>query len=334
MAGTARQVQLVRTPGARVDPEDFALVEVPLPDVGEGQVLVRNTWMTVDPYMRLAFVKRLGVTPGKQVGDCMNGAAVGVVEQSNYAALPVGTQVLSQLGWRDAFVASGDQLQKLDDGPGAPSWRIGILGMTGITAYVGVEYVLQPKAGETVYVSGAAGAVGSVACQLAKRRGCRVLATAGSDEKVAWLVGELGVDQAVNYRTTDVEGFLREACPEGLDGYFDNVGGATLDAALRTMRPFGRVAVCGAISQYDEDYRAGPSDFFTIVEKCLTLTGFNGGLWRHKTPEMIPALAGLLASGELVWKETVVEGLENAPVAFASLFDGANTGKMIVRLTA
>lgn len=202
-----------------------------------------------------------------------------------------------------------------------------------MTAYPGIEDVLRPEAGETIFVSAAAGAVGSLACQLAKGRGARVLGSAGSDEKAAWLKSELGVDAVVNYRREDVAAFLKAQCPTGLDCYFDNVGGRTLDAALGAMRPGGRIGLCGAISQYNDDnYRAGPSDFFTIIEKGLVVTGFNAGLAAPRGREISAALIGLLQSGELLWKETVVEGLDNAAAAFASLFEGENVGKLIVRI--
>lgn len=329
----AREIRLARMPGDRVSAKDFVLAEAPLPALREGDVRVRNTWMSVDPYMRLPLTGRKGVRPGLAVGDAMFGAAVGVVEESKAAALPVGALVLSQKGWRDTFVASASDLQVLPASSVPPSWYLGVLGLSGMTAYPGIEEVLHPTAGETVFVSAAAGAVGSLACQLAKRRGARVLGSAGSDDKVAWLKDELGLDAAVNYRRQDVGAFLKAECPNGLDCYFDNVGGSTLDAALGAMRPGGRIGLCGAISQYNDDnYRAGPSDFFTIIEKGLVVTGFNAGLAVPRGPEIAAALVALLQSGELHWKETVVEGLENAAAAFASLFEGENVGKLIVRI--
>jgi len=332
-AGSARGVRLARTPGSEVSAEDFDLSDMALPDLTDGQVLVRNSWMSVDPYMRLSLPGLPGARAPISVGDVMSGAAVGVVEVSTSPALPVGAMVVSQRGWRDRFVANAAELRKVDPGVGSPSWHLGILGLTGLTAYPGIEFVLQPKAGETIFISGGAGAVGSVACQLARRRGARVLASAGSDEKCAWLVRELGVSAAVNYHSEDLGAFLARECPAGLDCYFDNVGGPTLDAALRAMRPQGRIGLCGAISQYNDDnYRAGPAEFFTIIEKSLAVNGFNAGTPGPRSPEVLAALGDLLKSGELIWKETVVDGLENAPDAFAALFRGENIGKMVVRL--
>jgi len=333
MTETARVIRLARRPGAEIRPGDFEIAEVSLPPPGEGEVLVRNTWMSLDPYMRLPLTGQSGVHSAMRVGAEMEGAAIGVVERSAAPGLPVGTIVMSRKGWRDRFVAPTAGLLQVD-GATPPQWRLGVLGLTGMTAYAGVELVLKPVAGETLFVSGAAGAVGSIACQLAKRRGARVIGTAGSAEKVEWLQRELGVDAAANYKTEDVGGFLARACPGGLDCYFDNVGGPTLDAVLGAMKPWGRVGLCGAIAQYgDDNYRAGPRDFFTVIEKGLTVTGFNAGLWGAKAgAQIVPALAQMLTNGELVWRETVVEGLESAPSAFVSLFDGRNLGKLLVRL--
>ena len=333
MTRTAREIRIASFPTHEVSAANFTIAEVAVPEPGEGEAVVRNTWFSLDPYMRLPLTGRGGVHAALAIGDVMDGAAVGVVEASRAPDLAVGTLVLSQRAWRDGFVAPAAQLTAIDPALGEPQWRLGVLGLTGITAYVGIEFTLDPKAGETVFISGGAGAVGAVACQLARRRGATVLASAGSDEKVAWLKSELGVHHAVNYRTQDVEAFLREAAPGGLDCYFDNVGGSTLDAVLRTMRVRGRIGLCGAIAQYNDDnYRAGPADFFAIIEKGLTVIGFNAGLAGPRAGEIIPALSAMLTSGELVWKETVVDGLDAAPAAFASFFTGGNTGKLLVRL--
>ena len=333
MSGTARIIRLARRPGAEIRPGDFEIAEVDLPAPAEGEVVVRNTWMSLDPYMRLPLTGQGGLHAPMAAGAEMEGSAIGVVEQSAAAGLPVGATVMSRKGWRDRFVARAAGLQIVGDDP-PPQWRLGVLGLTGMTAYAGVEFVLKPVAGETLFVSGAAGAVGSIACQLAKRRGARVVATAGSAEKVEWLQRELGVDAAADYKREDVGDFLARACPEGLDAYFDNVGGPTLDAALGAMKPWGRVGLCGAIAQYsDDNYRAGPRDFFTVIEKGLTVTGFNAGLWGARAGgEMIQALGQMLSRGELVWRETVVEGLDSVPAAFVSLFEGRNLGKLLVRL--
>jgi len=329
----AREIRIASFPAHEVSAANFEIVETALPDLAEGEVLVRNTWFSLDPYMRLPLTGRRGVHGSLKPGATMDGGAVGVVAASRAADLPEGTPVLSQRGWRDAFVARSGELLTIDAALGPPQWRLGVLGLTGITAFAGVELVLQPNAGETLFVSGAAGAVGMVACQLAKARGARVLGSAGSDAKVQWLKDRLGVDDAVNYRSEDIDAFLRRTAPDGLDAYFDNVGGSTMDAVLRTIRVFGRIGLCGAIAQYNDDnYRAGPSEYFAIIEKGLTVTGFNAGLAHDRTPEILAVLSRLLKTGALVWEETVVDGLDAAPAAFASLFAGANTGKLLVRL--
>lgn len=329
----ARTIILARRPGADISAEDFALVAQTLPAPGEGQLLVRNRYISVDPYMRLALSDRNGVAAPKPVGDAMTGGAVGVVEESRVDALPVGTMVTSQFGWRDRFVADAAAVQPVATTGVPPSWHLGILGLTGLTAYAGIEYILDPKPGETIFISGAAGAVGSVAAQLAKRRGCRVIGTAGTDEKVAWLKDRLRLDAVANYTNTDLAAFLAEAAPGGIDHYYDNVGGATLDAAITAMKPRGKIVVCGAISQYNTpNYCAGPGEFFKISEKGITIVGLNVGMWYGRAPEAFADLAHRLSAGELVWEETIVDGLENAPRAFLSLFSGQNLGKMVVAI--
>lgn len=329
----ARMVVLARRPGSNISVDDFAVEEHSLPEPAEGQVRVRNRYISVDPYMRLALSDRNGVGAAKPVGEAMTGGAVGIVEVSRAAALPVGTMVTSQFGWRDRFVADAAAVQAVAADVGRPSWYLGILGLTGLTAYTGIEYILEPKAGETVFVSGAAGAVGSVAAQLAKQRGCRVIGTAGTDEKLAWLKEVLHLDAVANYATTDLTAFLAKECPAGIDHYFDNVGGPTLDAAITAMKPKGRIVVCGAISQYNTpNYCAGPGEFFKISEKGITIVGLNVGMWFDRGKEAFGDLARRLAAGELVWEETVVDGLSNAPHAFISLFSGQNRGKMVVAI--
>jgi len=333
MSETTRVVRLARRPGEILALEDFEVAEAPLPPLGQGEVLVRNTWMSIDPYVRLSLSSQPGPHRPVEIGEPLKGAALGVVERSNAPALSVGATVMSHKGWRDRFVAKAEHLQPVD--PSIPaSWALGALGTPGITAYVGIEEVLRPRAGETVFVSAAAGAVGSVACQLAKRRGARVLASAGSERKVRFLVDELGVDAAVNYRSGGLEAFLQRECPHGLDCYFDNVGGAALDVVLRTIKPFGRIGLCGAISRYNtDDYRRGPADFFAIVEKSLVVTGFNVTGWMAKSgAEFAGKLRGILAAGELILPETVVEGLDQAPAALVAVFGGDNVGKVLVRL--
>jgi hypothetical protein len=330
----SREVRLARIPRGGVAAADFEIVETEIAEPAQGHALIRNLWMTLDPYMRLALSPRAGFAASKSVGAVMDGAAVGIVETSQHPDLPVGTHVISPTkGWREAYPSDGKGLQRVDPALGPLSWHLGVLGMTGITAYIGVEYILKPAVGETVFVSGGAGAVGSIACQLAKKRGCRVLATAGSDAKADWLMHRLGVDAAVNYTLRPILDFLKSECPNGLDAYFDNVGGPVLDAALLAMKPFGRAAICGAMSLYNEpNYRAGPTEFFSIVEKNVTLTGFNVTAYMERAKEIVPALATSLKDGTLIAEETVRNGIENAPAAFVSLLKGESIGKTVLRL--
>ncbi len=331
----SREVRLARRPAGAPVAADFAIVETDLPEPTDGEVLVRARVMSVDPYMRLPMTGQAGVHTAMGEGETLHGAVVGVVEASRSESLPVGAWVTHPgRGWREAFVAPARDLTRVDPLAGDPGLYVGLLGLIGVTAWGGVEQVLKPLAGETVFVSGGAGAVGMVACQLAKRRGARVIATAGSDAKAAWLTDEIGVDVGINYRAhASLADALRAAAPEGLDGMFDNVGGTTLEAAIAVMKPAGRIALCGAIALYNSaNYRAGPANFFTVIEKCLELKGFNAGPYYPRAGEIFADLTAMLKSGELVWRETVYEGIEAAPQAFVDLMAGANFGKMLVRL--
>lgn len=333
MSERANVVRVKRKVEGAVSAADFEIAAKDLAPLADGDVLVRNLFISVDPYMRLPLTGRSGVKAPIGIGSEMSGAAVGVVEQSRSPRLAEGDIVMGQSGWCDRAVMPAAALQKLDVEGIEPSWYLGILGLSGITAYAGIEEVIKPAPSETLFVSSAAGAVGVLAAQLAKLRGARVIGSAGSDEKCRWLVEEVGLDATVNYRTQELGAFLARECPKGLDCYFDNVGGATLDAALRAMRPRGRIGLCGAMSQYnDANYRAGPSEFFTVIEKGLTMTGFNAGMYGAKAAAFLPTLAAHVKAGKLVWREVTFEGLANVPDAFASLFDGRSAGKVIVRL--
>ena len=328
-----RGVFLARQAGEQITPEDFAIREIALSAPAEGEVRVRNLYASLDPYMRLPLSPADGLHPSKRPGDAMTGAAVGVVEESRAPALPEGTLVVSQSGWCEGFVAPAATLRALPADTPHPSWYLGVLGLTGITAWLGIERVLKPQAGETIYISGAAGAVGSLACGLAKRHGARVIGTAGTDEKCRWLVEEIGCAAAGNYRDEPVATFLARTAPDGVDGFFDNVGGETLNTTLQAMRLGGRIALCGAISQYETaNYRSGPADFFRVIEKGLTLTGFNAGQAGADAPAILADLQKAALAGDIVVRETIVEGLDAVPAAFASLFTGHTTGKLIARL--
>jgi NADPH-dependent curcumin reductase CurA len=313
---------------------NFQLLEVAVPTPGEGEVLVKNLFMSVDPYMRGRMIDRKSYVPPFQLDAVLEGGAVGEVLESKSDSLRVGDHVLGMNGWREYFVAEPSTLQKID-GTAAPlSAYLGVLGIPGLTAYVGLLDIGGPQSGETVFVSGAAGAVGAVVCQIAKRKGCRVVGSAGSQEKVDWLTEQAGVDVALNYKTVEnLHRALREACPDGVDVYFDNVGGDHLEAALGLMNNHGRIVACGGISSYNaSEPPAGPRNLFQIITRRLMWRGFIVTDHLDRYPTFLNDAATWIADGSLRWRETVHEGIENAPEAFLGLFTGGNLGKMLVRL--
>jgi NADPH-dependent curcumin reductase CurA len=315
-------------------PTDFALAEVEVPAPGDGEVLVCNLFMSVDPYMRGRMNEARSYAPPYEVGKPMYGGAVGEVVESRARGFAPGDVVLNGAGWREAFVSPGERLQKLDAQAGVPvSAYLGVLGMPGFTAWYGLKKIGEPRQGETVFVSAAAGAVGSTAGQLARAWGCRAVGSAGSDEKVAYVRDELGFDAAFNYRSGSVVEMLREAAPEGIDVYFDNVGGDHLEAALGALHDFGRIVACGAISRYnDATPTPGPSNLFYVVSKRLRMQGFIISDHSELQGEFLAEVGPLVRAGKLRWRETVVEGIEQAPEAFLRLFSGDKVGKMLVKL--
>jgi NADPH-dependent curcumin reductase CurA len=330
----SREIQFASRPRGWPTADNFSLVETEVPPPAEGQVRVRNLYMSVDPYMRGRMNDVKSYVPPFQVGQTLDGAAVGEVVESRAEGLAPGDIVLSGRGWRESFLASAGEVRKVDRDVRPLSSYLGVLGGTGLTAWVGLK-LAEVKAGDRVFISAAAGAVGSVAGQLAKLRGCRVVGSAGSPEKVRMLVEELGFDAAINYKDGDLLQQLNAAAPDGIDVYFDNVGGEHLEAAIWAMRNFGRIAACGAISQYnDEKPRPGPSNLHSIIGKRLTIKGFIVSDWLNQRPEFLKEVSGYLAAGKLKMKETVVEGIENAPRAFLDLLRGENVGKMVVKLGA
>ena len=328
----AREIRLAARPAGWPTLETFALATVELPPLQDGDVLVRNAFMSVDPYMRGRMNDVKSYVPPFQVGHALQGGAIGEVLESRSPALHAGDHVQSMRGWRDLFVAPAAELRKVDTRVQPLSLHLGILGMTGLTAWVGLKLV-ELKDGDRVFVSAAAGAVGSVAGQLAKLRGCFVVGSAGSDEKVRALRDDLGFDAAFNYRTGHLREQLAAAAPDGLDVYFDNVGGDHLEAALSCMRDHGRIAACGAISRYnDESPAPGPRNLFVFVTRRLTMRGFIVSDHMREATAFAAEVAPLVAAGRLRARETVVTGLEQAPQAFLDMLRGANVGKMIVAL--
>jgi NADPH-dependent curcumin reductase CurA len=327
-----REIRLAARPVGEPKPTDFALAEVDVPAPADGDLVVRNLVMSVDPYMRGRMNDVKSYAPPFQVGEAMQGGAVGEVVESMSDTHQVGDLVLHMLGWRDYAVGPAASFRRVED-RGSPSYHLGVLGMPGLTAYAGLFGVAGMTEGETVFVSGAAGAVGSLVGQFAKLRGGTVVGSAGSPDKVRWLVEELGFDAAFNYKDAPVLDQLRTFAPEGIDVYFDNVGGDHLEAAIHVLKVHGRAAICGMISQYNSTEPApGPRNLGMLVSKRLRLQGFLVGDHTGLVPDFTREVGGWLADGRIVVRETFVDGLENAPEAFLGLLRGDNTGKMVVRI--
>jgi NADPH-dependent curcumin reductase CurA len=333
MPETTHQIRLASRPEGEPRPENFEIVELNVPEPAEGEALVRNSYLSVDPYMRGRMRDAASYQEPYAVGEVMPGGAVGQVVASRNADLPEGSWVHSLNGWREHFTTSGKGTMAIDPTIAPVSTALGVLGMTGLTAYVGLYDFGKPTEGETVFVSAAAGAVGSVAGQLARLEGCRVVGSAGSDEKVDYLTGELGFDAAFNYKDTKPLVGLKEHAPEGVDVYFANVGGDHLDAALARMNVHGRIALCGAVSGYnDEQPQPGPRNFLALLTKRINIRGYIILDHYHQLGEFLERVAPHVRSGEVAYRETVVEGIENMPEAFIGLLAGVNIGKMLVKV--
>ena len=330
----SRQVLLAARPAGAPKAGDFRLVEVDVPDPGPGEVLVRNLYMSVDPYMRGRMNEKQSYARPWQVGEPADGRAIGQVVKSQAPRLPEGVFVASMLGWREHFVAPAESLQPVDRSLAPLSAYLGALGIPGFTGWYGLKEIGKPKDGETLVVSGAAGATGSLVAQAGKILGCRVVGTAGTEEKCAWLTKELGADAAINYRKAgDLDAALRQACPRGVDVYFENVGGAMLDAVLGLVNPFARVVLCGMISQYNLELpEPGPRNIRNMVGNRVLMQGFIISDHMNRYPEFVAEVGGWLKAGRLKYQETIVEGIDRAVTAFLGLFAGDNTGKMIVKL--
>jgi hypothetical protein len=328
------EIRLKNRPEGMPRETDFELAEVELADIGEGEVLVQNMYMSVDPYMRGRMNDRKSYVPPFQLGGPLDGGCVGRVVESKKGPFQVGDYVYGMLGWREYFVSDGQELVKVDPGVAPIQSYLGTLGMPGLTAWAGLLYIGKPKEGETVFVSGAAGAVGSVVCQIAKLKGCRVVGSAGSDEKVSWLLNEAGVDAAFNYKKVkDVIAEVGKNCPKGIDVYFENVGGVHLEAALEHMNTHGRIVMCGMISMYNATQPVpGPTNLAYIIIKQLIMQGFIVIDHYDKIQQFYADMAKWIAEGKIKRKETIVDGIENAPKAFIGLFKGDNFGKMIVKI--
>jgi NADPH-dependent curcumin reductase CurA len=329
----SREIHLVARPEGEPRPEDFALVEVDVRDPGPGEVLVRNRWMSVDPYMRGRMSERRSYAEPWKLGEAAQGGAVGEVVASEAPELAVGSVVQHELGWRELTLVKARHTLPVDPSVAPEQAFLGVLGMPGLTAYVGILDIAGLRDGDVVFVSGAAGAVGSVAGQLAKLRGHTVIGSAGSEDKVAHVTQDLGFDACLNYRAGDVRKLLLAAAPDGIDVFFDNVGGDHLEAAITAFRMHARAALCGSISGYNATEPVpGPRNLSLLVGKRATLKGYIVSDHADRRPAFIEEVAGHLRAGRLHYQETVMEGLEQAPAALIGLLRGANTGKMLVRI--
>ncbi len=330
----SREIRLKSRPEGTPGHDNFEVATVTLAPLADGEVLVRNRWMSVDPYMRGRMYDRPSYVPPFALGEALQGGALGEVVESRAEGLAPGDLVSSMFGWREAFVVPGAALEKLPRQTNVPDQAfLGVLGMPGLTAWAGLMEIGKPLPGETVFVSGAAGAVGSLVAQIARLKGCTVVATAGTDAKCDWL-RSVGVHHAINYRTCgDLNAAVKAAAPKGINVYFDNVGGEHLEVAIETARPFARLVECGMISGYNETGPAtGPRNIIQVVGKSLMMRGFIVMEFAALRPQFLSEMMGWIASGEVKWQETVEEGIARAPDAFIGLFSGANTGKMLVKL--
>jgi NADPH-dependent curcumin reductase CurA len=329
---------LAQRPVGNPKPEDFKMVDCPAPTPGGGQIQVRNHWMSVDPYMRGRMSDRKSYVPPFQIGEVMQGGAVGRVVGSGHPDFSEGDLVSSMAGWRGGFTASPEEVmaRKLPETGLPESAFLGVAGMPGLTAYAGILRVAELKEGDTVFVSGAAGAVGSTVVQIAKIKGCTVIGSAGGPEKCEF-VKSLGADHIIDYRTADgwkgLSDQLNAAAPNGIDVYFDNVGGDHLTAAIECARPFARMAICGMIAQYNNTEPApGPHNIIMVVGKQLKLQGFIVSSHQDMQDDFLRDMGNWIPAGKMKFEETVLEGIEKAPEAFMGLFTGANMGKMLVKL--
>lgn len=329
-----RQFLIAARPSGMVKESDFEYREAPIPEPGDGEVLVRTLLVSVDPAMRGHMLNRANYAGALQIGDVMRARAVGQVAASNHPDFAVGDKVSGELGFQEYLLAGGDPMPitKLPEGADLEA-ASSVLGIPGLSAYYGMLAIGEPKEGDEVLVSGAAGAVGTIAGQLAKIHGARVVGIAGSDEKCRMITAELGFDAAINYRTENVTARVRELFPKGIDIFFDNVAGEALEAALENIRLNARVVLCGGISHYNDDGPVyGPKNYFNLVMQRAKMEGFIVGDRAADFPAWRAAMAGWMAEGRLKYKLDIVEGFENLPKALIGLFTGENTGKRVVRI--
>jgi hypothetical protein len=327
-----KRIVLASYPESWVTEANFRLETAPLPKPGDGEVLVKNHWLSLDPYMRGRMSQQKSYVKGVEIGDVMTGETAGEVVESKHPQFKPGDKVTAPSGWQLYWGGKGELLTKVDASKVSLSYFLGCLGMPGRTAYFGMKDIIAPKAGETVVVSAASGAVGSVVGQLAKAWGCRAVGIAGGKAKCDYVVKELGFDACVDYKAGKLYDDLKAACPKGVDGYFENVGGEILDTVLRLMNFRGRVTVCGLISDYNAKEPYGVKMFRSILVNRLKVQGMIVFDWQQRYPEANQALLELVLGGKLKTRESVVDGIENAPKGLIGLLKGENFGKQLVRL--
>lgn len=331
---TQQEVRLKSRPQGMPTEADFEIVECPVPDPPHGHILVKNAWISVDPYMRGRMRDTKSYVEPFRVGEPLEGGCIGQVVESLNPDFQEGTWVLSQQTWSEYWVSDGQQVLKIQNHDIPIQAWLSVLGLTGFTAWVGLNHIGNLQPGENVFVSAASGAVGSVACQIAKLKNCHVVGSTGSDEKVAWLQNSAGVDAAFNYHSADdLKATLQQHCPQGIDVYFDNVGGDHLEAALENMNEHGRVICCGMISSYnDAEPQPGPNNLFRIITNQLRLQGFIVRDYMQHQDQFQREMQQWIQEGKIVWEETVTHGLHKAPVAFINLFHGDKLGKSLVKV--
>ena len=333
-AGLCRSVVLKKRPHGEPVAEDFGIQESAIPTAGPGEVVTRTIWLSIDPYMRGRLREEQTYAVAIQIGEVMTGETVGEVVASSHPDFVPGDIVVGARGWQTHSVTPGERLVKVPQGGAPLSTYLGVLGMPGATAYAGVTEICKPKAGETFVVSAASGAVGSVAGQIAKRAGARVVGIAGGSDKCLWVQDSLGFDDCVDHRSMDLGRELRAACPNGIDCYFENVGGAVQAAVFDHLNAFARVAMCGMVSQYNEHTMpAGPNLGF-VVGKRVLLQGFIVSDRPARMTEWRAMAEPWVADGSLAYREDVIDGLENAPDALTGILTGRNFGKLLVRVSA
>lgn len=335
MSRLNRQWTLESRPTGLPTLENFRLKDSPVPEPSEGEVLIQSLMLSVDPYVRGRLRPVRSYVRPLDIGEVIDGGVVGRVIESRSATLAKGDFVLGRLGWQDYAVSDGVNLRKLEPDPKYLSAALGVLGMTGLTAFFGLLDIGQPKPGETVLVSGAAGAVGATVGQIAKIKGCRVIGVAGSDKKAAYLLDECGFDASINYKSvSNIRKALKDACPNGVDVYFDNVGGEISDAAITLINLKARILICGQIAIANRERpEMGPRNLLYLLINRARMEGFLVHDYADRFPEGLAQLAEWVKSGKIKYRETIVDGLENAPQAFIGLFRGENVGKMLVRVS-